>query len=65
MSYHRTGDAARARACFDRAAELQSRVGLPAEDRAEVNIDRAEAERTLRTRGSTPPSPGRAPYRGG
>jgi hypothetical protein len=47
MCYHRTGDAARARACFDRAAALNANAGLDAEETAEMNIYRAEAELAL------------------
>jgi tetratricopeptide (TPR) repeat protein len=65
MSYHRAGDADRARACFHRAGELQASAGLGAEEMAKMDVYRAEAERTLGTSGSTPPSPGRAPDRGG
>jgi tetratricopeptide (TPR) repeat protein len=47
MSCHRTGDAAKARACFDRAVGLQASAGLDADEMAEMNVYRIEAERTL------------------
>ncbi len=47
MSHHRAGDPAKARAAFDRAVEVQGKLGLTPPQMAEMNACRAEAERTL------------------
>jgi tetratricopeptide (TPR) repeat protein len=61
MSYRKAGDPARARAQFDRAIEVQAKLGLVPSQVDEMNAYRAEAERTLGMAGATTPPSGRAP----
>ena len=60
MSYQRTGEAAKARGCFERAACLLEETDFGTEQAAELNCIRAEAERTLGPESSACPTPIRA-----